>query len=83
MNPDLPPRAFLTEFLLEQIAGQPATKALLLYRALAADTKDPALQAACGARADEIEIMLRNHRQMVLAFQLRQIGGDKDGGGSS
>lgn len=71
MNPDLTPSEFLTEFLLEQISKQPREQSVLLYRALAADTKDAALRAECRERAKELEAVMRKERQMLLTFRFR------------
>lgn len=69
MNTDMTAHAFLTDFLLEQIAEQPIERRLLLYRALAVDTADFALRKACTARADEIERLMLSERQMLLDFR--------------
>jgi hypothetical protein len=71
MNPDLTPRSFLTDFLLEQIAAQPLDLRLHLYRALAADTQDVELRDACISRAREIEALRSGERQMRFDFQRR------------
>lgn len=73
MNDELTPTDFLTDFLLEQIAEQPEPKRVLLYRALAADTNDPALAVECRKRASDIEQHLKNERQMLIDFRARHI----------
>jgi hypothetical protein len=69
MNSNLTARQILEVFLLEEIAAQPSDKKLLLYRALAVDTRDSALSTACNLMADELEMFARLERQMLLDFQ--------------
>lgn len=69
---DLPPRAYLTDFLLEQIASQPLDRQLLLYRSLAFETTDKRLAGECRAQATEIEKIISSQRQMLLSFRARE-----------
>jgi len=71
MSLKLSAHAYLYSFLLQQIANQPTAQALLLYRALAVETDDKLLSEACHKRADELESLIHNHRQMSLAFRRR------------
>lgn len=73
MNEQEPAGRLLVEFVLEQIAQQPAPRAVLLYRALAADCSQKSLATRCHALADEIELHQRHHRQLVLDFQRKAL----------
>lgn len=68
---DLDPRAFLTDFVMEQVEHQPMAKAVLLLRALAAETTDKALAISCRTRATEIEAVLTKQRANQAEFRLR------------
>ena len=59
----------LVEFILEQIEQQPPSKAVLLYRALAADAGDCILAKRCHEQADHIERVQRAHQQLLLEFK--------------
>ena len=71
MSTHMPTREFLTDFLLERIAERPCAERVLLYRALAHETKDQRLSAECLARAAEYEAALKRERQMLLDFRRR------------
>ncbi len=68
------PEQLLTDFVLEQIETQPVPRRIELLRALAHETKWPALKTACNAEADVLEQAQVMHRQLRLDFQRRAEG---------
>lgn len=61
------PQAYLTDFLLQRIAEQPAREQVVLYRALAAESNDKLVRKECSEIADALEAA--DHKQQLLALQ--------------
>jgi hypothetical protein len=74
MTSALPPAELLTEYILEKLSEEPVGKRILLYRAIAIETKCPVLTAACRRLANELEAIEARHEQLVLDFK-RRAGG--------
>ena len=71
MTPTLPTAELLTEYILEKLSEEPVGKRILLYRAIAIETKCPLLTANCRRLANELEAIEARHEQLVLNFRTR------------
>lgn len=60
------PAEYLMDFLLSRIEEQPAEQRIMLYRALAAETKDRLVANTCRNLADRLEEIQHAHEQLQL-----------------
>lgn len=75
-----PARTLLTSFVLEHSINAPLTLRMQLYRALAAELPESAIEFAhLTALADELEAIEARHDQLLLNFRRRNGGLPSEG----